>query len=334
MSVSDIGNTLSQQYLLSILQGNLDNVSRQNSTGKISGDISGLAPNGVTQAISDRNDVNLVNAYTSNLNTAQTRFTTTDTALTSITDTARDLLSTLQSQLQDTTPEATILSNSATNALNTVTSRLNVQADGRYVFSGQNFDVPSYGTTTTLLTNIGAAVAAGMADPTTTTANNIGTTTQAMSGAALGVSTGAINGGTVSIKVDDNQSLTTSMTANNTGFADIMRGMAIVANLPQPTTPAEQANYWSMINGAISLLQTGATAVDNDQATLGNTAKQATDLLTQHTDTQTNLQTYISNAEDTDAASVATKFAALQTQMQTSYSLIASMKDMSLVKYL
>jgi flagellar hook-associated protein 3 FlgL len=333
MSVSDIGKTLGNQYLLSLLQTSLDNTSRQNATGKISDTIAGLGNNGVNDAIGYRNDVKLVDSYTSNLNNAATRFKTTDATLTTITDAARDLVSTLLSQLQSSSPKAAILSSSASDALNTVTANLNTKVDGRYLFSGQNFDDPSYGSTTTALTNIGSMVTAALANPATTAASVV-TSAQALNSAALGVTTSAINGGTVSIKVDDNQSVTTSLTASNPGFADIMRGMAIVAQLPQPTTAAETTNYWNLVNGAITLMQNGATAIDNEQAVMGNTSQTVTALLDQHQDTQTNLQTYIGNTEDTDAAAVATKFSALQTQLQTSYSLISSMKDMSLVKYL
>jgi flagellar hook-associated protein 3 FlgL len=333
MPISDIGNLLSQQYALGILNDKVNDMSRESSSGKKSTTVAGLGPNGAASAITYRNEDSALTAYTANLNTAKARLSTTDTALTSITSTARTFVATLQAQLQDTTPSATILSGSATTQLEDIIDKLNTNVGGTYVFSGQNFDSTAYNGTAALMSNIGSVVTAAMADPTSTTAS-ISAAAQAVSGTGLGVSSAAVNGGTVNIKADDNASISIGLTANNPGFADIMRGMAIVANLPQPTTPAEQTTYWSAINSAISLINGGATTVDNAQAALGDQAANVDSLITQHSDTSDNLQTYYGSVEDVDMADAATKFSALQTQLQTSYSLISSMKDITLVNYL
>lgn len=333
MAISDIGNRLSQQFLLNVLRGQMDDAQRMSTTGKKTTTIAGFGYNSASASISYRNKNNLLDVYTNNLSIAKTRYDITDKAMTSITDTARDVLSQLRSQLQTTVPNAAILSDNAKAQLQTITEKLNTQIDGQYVFSGTSTDQAAFTDMNELLTNVGAVVSAALVDPATTPASVVAST-KAIASADLGLSTAGISATPMTFRADDNTTLTYNVSAGAPGFSDIMRGMAIVANLPQPTTAAEQANYWDMINSAINLLESGATAVDTYQAQMGGQAKVVENLISNHRDTKVAIETYIGQVEDVDMAEAALKFANLKTQLEASYNIIAQMKDLSLINYI
>lgn len=333
MSVTNIGNLISQQSMLALLRNELNENQRMSTTGKRTSTIAGFGNYAASSSVSYRNKMNLTDSYTGNLNTAKTRLTIMDKSLGSITDTARDVLSQLRSQLQDTAPNATILADNAKAQLRIVTDRLNTQVDGRYVFSGTNTNDAAFTNMSGLLANVGTVVTAAITDPTTTTAS-VKASTGAISNTALGISTAAVTGGPVSFRADDTTDVSYSLKSSDNGFQDILRGMAIVASLPQPTTQAEQDNYWAMVNAAIDLIDSGTKAVDTAQGKLGGQARIVDDLLVQHSESKSVYEIYIGDVEDVDMAEAATKFANLKTQLETSYSIISTMKDMSLINYL
>lgn len=332
MAISNIGNTLSQQFMLSVLRGDLDESQRQSSTGKKSNTIAGMG-GAVSASISSRSRISLLDTYTANLNVAKTKFDISDKAMSSITDTTREMINQLRSQLQGTPPQATVLSDTAKANLKSIADKLNTQVEGRYVFSGVNSTSITFDNMTELLTNIGTVVSAALVDPLTTSATVI-TSAQAVLNADLGLSGAGVFGGAASFRADDNTTITYSVKGGANGFADIVRGMAIIANLPQPTNAQEQNNYWDMVNSAITLMESGATAVDGYQAQAGTQAKIVDKLIATHSETRATLEEYIGSLEDVDMADAATRFSSLKTQLETSYSIIATMKDLSLVKYL
>jgi flagellar hook-associated protein 3 FlgL len=331
--VSDIGSQLSRQFMLRVLREQMTEAERQSASGKLSTTIAGLGGSGASRAISFRNQNNLLDGYTENLNLNKTRMEVMDKSILSITDSARDMMNKLRAQLQGTPPEATILANDAATYLKSVADKMNTQLDGRYLFGGDAIESVPVNNLAALNANIGAQVTAAIGDPLTTTASFI-TTARGVANSALGLNTDVVTAGNVTFRSSDNSNIDYTVKASGDGFQDILRGLAIVANLPQPTTAAEQANYWDMVNSAISLLDQGTTKVDQYQASLGYQARNVANLISEHSATHATIEEFIGDVEDLDMADAAVRFANLKTQMETSYSMIASLRDLSLVKYI
>lgn len=329
--ITSLGNLLSQQFMLRSLRDQVDDTQRQITTGKTSSSIAGLGADGASQAISFRNKTNLLDTYTNNINGQKAKLTVMDAAIGSVASTARDMLATLRSQLQQTTPQATIISDEAKTSIADIQAKLNEQVNGQYVFSGDDLNNAPFNNATTLNANFSALVGTWL---TGTTPATVVANSQAQTGLNLGYSSTLLTSGPVSFKADDNTNIDITQLANQPGFADVMRGMAIISNLPQPTTALEQTNYWNIVNGAISLLDSGAQALDTAQGLLGNKTKLANNLLQEHSDTKANFEIYTGNVEDVDMATASTKFQALQNQMQLSYSVISMLKDLNLVNFL
>jgi len=333
--ISDIGTRLSQQYLLSILQDKMNETQRQATTGKKSETINGLGPNGASVSVRLHAQTALLDTYTSNLNSAKTRLSVMDQSFSSITSSTTDMLATLREQLQDTTPKASIVSDAAKNALQNVLAQLNSQFNGRYLFAGDDTSNAPANNAAALNTSMSTLVAGWIAGtPSAPTAASVASAARGVVGTALGFSSTSLAAGSITVRGDDNVDVDLTVKANQSGFSDIVRGLSIIANLPQPTTAAEQTNYWAVVNGAISLLDGGNTAVTQTQGVMGGRANTVNALLTQHSQTQGAYEDFIGDVEDVDMADAATRLQSLQTQLQASYSVIGQTKNLSLVNYL
>jgi flagellar hook-associated protein 3 FlgL len=331
-SISDVGTQISRSFLLRILREDVSTLDRQIATGKKSTDVGGMGTMGASNAVGFRNRIALNNAYTKNLEASQVQFEVMDKAMLSIADMARDTLMSLRKQLQDTVPKAEILSQEAESKMNSVIDKLNAQVNGRYVFAGDNiYDAP-HNDLAGLNASISAQVAGWLAG--TPTPASVVTDARTESGTALGFDANLLTAGNVSFRADTAIEVEYDVLANQAGFSDILRGLAIVSNLSQPTTPAEQINYWEVINGAITLLDEGTKAIDDYQGILGVEAKMVDTLMVSHRENTVVYEDFVGGIEDVDMADASIRLQALQVQLEASYGIVAQLKGLSLVNYL
>ncbi len=332
-SVSDVGTRLSQQFMLRVLREQMIESQRESTSGKKSESIAGLGSSGASKAVAFRSQNTLLDTYGRNLTINKTRMDVMDKSLLSVTNSAREMMNQLREQLQNSTPYATILSDDAATHLKSVTDKLNTQLDGRFLFGGDAVQDMPFNNLAALNTNISAQVTAAIGNPATTQAS-FTADVRTVSNSNLGVNTATVTAGSVSFRASDNSDIDYTIKASGSGFEDILRGLSIVANLPQPTNAVEQANYWNMVNAAIDLLDQGATKVDEYQAKLGYQANNVESLITSHKETYASIEEYLSDVEDVDMAEAAIKFGNLKTQLETSYSIVANLKDLSLINYI
>lgn len=331
MSVSDIGTSISQRAILAFLRQQVNETQRMANTGKKSTTIAGLGPSGASDAILYRNKSKVLDAYTDNLNRAKTQFKVMDQSISSITNAARETLQYLRTQMQDTSPEAAIISDKAQGNLNVILQKLNTETGGRYVFAGDDLYNPPFADPAALDASISAEIPGWLAG---TTPNAVVTDARGIAGGALGYSATVLTSGNTSVRTGDSLDIDSTLRASEDGFSDVLRGMSIIANLPQPTTPAEQENYWNVVNGVIQLLDQGTKKIDEYQGALGNKAKMVDDLIMEHSETQATFEIFLGSVEDVDMAESSTLFQSLQLQLEASYNMISMTRDLSLINFL
>lgn len=332
MTISDIGTQISQKAILSFLRTQVNDVQRQVNTGKKSTTIAEMGPSGASNAILYRSKSRLLDVYTENLNKSKTQLKVMDQSLTSIADAGRNTLQFLRAQLQGTPPQGTIVSDRARNDLNEVIQKLNTEIGGRYVFAGDDLYNRPYQDVAALDGEFSTLTAGWLATPTTPA--DIITYAQGVTNTDLGYGTGVLTSSMTTIRIGDDLSIDSSIRAYEGGFADVVRGLAMISNLPQPTTPAEQENYWSVVNAAIETLDSGTKQIDIYQGTLGNSAKLVDDMIVEHRETQSVFETFIGEVEDVDMAEASVLFQSLQFQLEASYNMISATRNLSLVNFL
>lgn len=332
MAITNIGNLITQQAMLKALREQINETNRHATTGKKSTTIAGMGPSGASTSVALRNKHNLFDSYTANLNTAKSRFQMMDHAFLSITEDTREMTSSLRSLIQGKDTNVALMKDKAATLLNSVVDKMNVQYNGRFLFSGDDIYSAAFNDRAGLDASMSALVAGWMSG--TPTAASVAGDARAVVGTGLGISNEAINAGSVSMRIDDSLDIDFTVKANESGFSDVLRGLSIIANLQEPTTPAETENYWQIVNGAIDMMDAGAKAIDTTQGLMGNRAKIVDDMLLEHKNMQGTYEVFISDVEDVDMADASLRLQDLMRQMESSMTVIAQTRSLSLVNYL
>ncbi len=329
IATSNIGQTTHMNNLLRALRGQMSTTQSQLASGLKSQTFSGLGTD-ATISVSLRGDVGRMDTYISNINTALGNTEIMDKAMNNVATSARETLTMLVGQMRGGDPVSESVNISAANALETVQNLLNTSLNGRLLFAGDAVQDAPMTDTTTPNTNVQAEIAAwiaGTQDSATTIAN-----INAFTDAQIGLSAGLAAAGTTTVRVDDGLTVDYTVKANNQGFTNILKGLAIAANLD--FNSADVDGYWDLYDTAMSLIDTGARALDIDVANLGLAANAMESAATRHEQTKVVMQDMIGKVEDVDTAEVLTRLQNMQTQLEISYRIIASMQETSLVNYL
>jgi flagellin-like hook-associated protein FlgL len=115
-------------------------------------------------------------------------------------------------------------------------------------------------------------------------------------------------------------------------MTDLMRALATVGSLSSAQAGTTDLNALlqdtrTSLNGAISAMAT-------DTAVLGGTQSRLTATQTGLGDVQTALTGQVSSVQDTNMAATLSSLTQVQTQLQASYQVIASLSGLSLAKFL
>ncbi len=155
------------------------------------------------------------------------------------------------------------------------------------------------------------------------------------------------------IAADDGQRITYGLRANENGVAssrtdppstgsfirDIMRGFAMLGSLSETIRDRDQTalagdGFNELLIGIAGSLQSAHKTLEEERGALGVAEQRLATLKERHADVTVVLKTQISSVEDVDMADVAARLQLLQTQLEMSYRLIASLRDMTLSRFL
>ncbi len=329
-----------------LLQGEL-------SSGVLSDSYAGLGDQRY-QALDLQPQITEVAAWQQNVSAAQNTLSITQTAMSSITDIATALQTSLTS-LQGN-QSATNISAAAAEArasLNELGLLLNTKDGSRYVFGGTASDAapvtdPSNITSSALFQSISTSVAsvattgAASVEAATVAAASDNAATRSVFSAALSVDGTAATSlvHTVTVGEQDHVAVGfvategTVPTATSTGSSirDLMRALAVVGSLDQ--TDATSTGFSTLVNDTATQVGSINSGLTDTVAHLGQTQAQLasqSDMLSSVSDA---LTTQLGTVKNSDAATLSTQINATQNQLTASYTLIADMKGMSLAAYL
>ncbi|HAU29976.1 MAG TPA: hypothetical protein DCW68_07725 [Rhodospirillaceae bacterium] len=329
IATSNIGQTTHMNALLRNLRGQMSTAQSQLASGLKSESFSGLGTD-ATISVSMRGDLARMDTYISSINTALGNTEIMDKAVNNMTSSARAVLTTLVGQLRGGDAVSESVNISAANALDSIQNLINTSLNGRLLFAGDAIESAPMADEDALNTNIQAEMAAwqaGTQDAATTIAN-----IDAFSDTDIGLSGGLAAAGGTTVRVDDNLTVDYTIKANNDGFKDIMKGLAIIENLEYKSNDVE--GYWALYDSAMGLIDSGSRALDVDVANLALASNAMDDAASRHEETKVVMDKMIGQVEDVDTAEILTRLQNMQTQLEISYRIISSMQETSLVNYL
>ena len=328
------------------LKQQVSQLTLQSSDGYISPTYAGLG-SGAAEALSLQPQIAGFATLQDNINTASTRMQATQSVMTQLTQIATSFE---QSATQLGTTGGTdvdALASQARNALQQVTGLLNTQSGNVYLFAGQDTTNPpvpdpaglarsSYFTAIQtavagLATNGAAATEAATLTAATTAANSPFSATLSTQPPVADLG----DGQQVATGISAGANLVATITGTDTTGSyvnDLLRALSTLGSL---SSSQNSATGFSALAGAVAgNLQKVVTALGTDSAALGAVQDQVTATGSNLSALSTALTQQLTNVEDVDIASTATRLTQAQTQLQASYKLISELSSLSLVNYL
>lgn len=334
VNISFIGQSTAQIQRLKTLNNQLYDLQRQMTTQKKTTTFSGLGFDslGVQRY---RMDINSINTYGANIDTATTRIKMMSTGLTRASTAARDALATLQTLFNASPVDVQTLKDTAQQSLDLIRDISNLDIDGRYLFAGSGTsDKPVSDPTLapgTMQTQIASWLSGGQ------TTSQIISAIDGYSDTQLGFNPALTSAGSVTMRIDTQTTIDyTSLPADN-GMSDAIRALAVMANiqLPNPATDvATQSDMQQLLDHVGSILSGAITKMDRANTVVGSKFDLINSIKDMHKEDSNLYQTLVADKENADTTEVAAALNSLQTQLQASYQVTNMVSKMSLVNFL
>ncbi|MGE5146843.1 MAG: flagellin [Candidatus Eiseniibacteriota bacterium] len=304
--VQRVATAAQHDLMMSNIRALQDRVAQtmiQASSGKVSQQYSGVAPDSKRLVGLEATDASLKSYVASNTLIDQ-RLQQMETNTGQIMDIATQLKSLLvQATSQGNAPNMG-LDSQAQTLLDQVGSLLNVQVDGRYLFSGS--------ATNTAPVDLSALVAPpstypSTADTTYYKGDNV----------------------TLSTKAGPNLDVTYGVRADEGGYEELIRSLNLVKTAvlsPNPDT--------ARLNEALSVVNQAIQDIPNITAKIGAARAGLTNANAAHNEAQLYVEQNITDISDVDVTDAITRLSADQTNLQASYATIAQLSNVSLLNYL
>jgi flagellar hook-associated protein 3 FlgL len=348
-----------------IIHGRLDKLTNQASTGLIADNYAGLGT-GASVSLDLRPQIACLQTWQNNVDAATGRMSVAQSALTQLQSIAANFYAQLNNVQSVNASEVDSIAASARDALRQVAGLLDTQDGGIYVFAGQDTGNPPVPAPDSILTSgfytqINAAVgnlaingSAATATATYDVATSNAPGTLPFS-AWLSQPSTTLQANPPVVQVGQNQSEPVGIPASANGLIpdsvstgntivggppsttgsymrDVLRALATIGSLS--SSQANDPGFDDLMQDTRISLSQATSAMAQDAGVLGNVQSSLTATQTRLADTQTALTGQVSSAEDVDMAATLSKLSLVQTQMQASYQLIATLGGMSLVKFL
>ena len=137
----------------------------------------------------------------------------------------------------------------------------------------------------------------------------------------------------VGLLASANESVTsTGSSTTGSYMRDLMRALATIGSMS--SSQVNENGFQTLVQDANASLTGAISAMGEDVGVLGNAQTALTAIQTTISDTANALTTQVGDVEDVDVASAISTLPLVQTQLQASYQVIASMSGLSLAKFL
>ncbi len=336
----------------SATQTQLDTLAEQASSGNVSQTYSGLGANALT-ALDLNAEIAQNNTYTANITSANTNIGITQTVMNQLSSIA----SGISSQLDNITGTSiSTLATQAQNDLQQVANLLDTQSGSNYIFAGQdtsNPPVPDPGNIlsspffTKIQTAVGNLATNGAAATISTTlgiaSSNVLPSAGGTSPFSAALSPPPANF-QPSIEVGPGQSTSVGLLASANTYVtstgpyttgsytrDLMHALAVIGSLTPAS--ANATGFTGLVNDVHTSLTGAISAMANEEGGLGATQDSLSAASTTIGNVNTALQTQLSSVQDVNMASTLSNLTMVQTQLQASFKLIASVQSLSLANY-
>lgn len=304
--VTRVATSAQQELLMTnirALQARVADTMIQASSGKVSQQYSGIAPDAKRLVGLEATDASL-NQYVANNTLIDQRLQSMETNTSQAMDIASQLKSLLVQATSTGNAQNMGLDATARTLLDQVGSLLNVKLDGRYLFAGSATD--------TAPVDLTALAAPPSTYPST-------------------ADTSYYNGDgvTLSTKAGPNLDIDYGVKADEPGFEELIRSLKLVSTAVLSPNPD-----MTRLNEALDVVNSAIQDIPNITARIGAARAGLTTANAAHGEAQQYVEQNITGIANVDVTDAITRLSADQTNLQASYATIAQLSNVSLLNYL
>lgn len=334
-------------------QTRLDQVHRQIGSGKVAQTYGGLGAATPT-SVYGRAALGQIESFQRAIVQTETRLTVMQTVLDRLGAIAGEGVERVIQQFGVFPPPLSVLNDEANTLIEEVRTLLNTAVDGDYLFNGrqsQDLPVPAEIAASGMYTGIQAAL--GTLAPGNAAAVIATTFSLASSNAAgttpfssyLSTAPG-LTEGRLSVRIDLGFEVAWGMKANanatatsappTTGSAvrDLLRGLAILANVTEAQRSTAPDDFREVLESVRAGLVSAKTALAAEAGALGETQRLLAATRERHESVRIVLEKQVGEAEDADLGELSIRRALLQGQLEASFRLVASLRELTLARFL
>ncbi len=294
-------------YRNMVTQSRVQDLQIQISSGKTSQSYAGIAQD-ARNLLSLEDATTKFSAYQKNITTTQTRLNQMETSVSQMEEMAGDIQQLLLNGLNSGNADDLALDTRASNFMEQFASLLNVQSDGRFLFSGGLTDTRPVDLSSYNPDNIGY-------DPLDPTVGNAGY----YAGDSL----------VQSARIDTAMTLDYGITADIPAFEKLLRGLDMIkdAGAPGSVDTVELNNALALVQEAVDELPNVRSEIGASLATLEQTDERLSN-------TQIFLDENMGEVENVDIAEAMTRLSSQKTQLEAGYLITTQMQQIGLWNYL
>ena len=339
------------------VQTRMDTLTAQASSGLVANDYAGLAPAAARISLDLTPEIAHLQTWQNNISAATGQMGVAQSALSQVSAIAANFQAQL-SNINSVNPgETDTIAADARQALVQVAGLLDTQDGGVYVFGGTDSTNPPVpqpdnilqsGLFTQIQTAVGGLASNGASATAASTlaiasSNAAGTSpfsatlsqpASSLAGNTPVVATGAGQVTQIGILASANGFVASTGTSTTGSYMrDVMRALATIGSLSSAQFGAG-ADVSGLVADTTTSLQGAVTALNQDAGVLGDQQTALGTVQTGLAGTATALTTQAGAADNVDMAQTLSNLTQVQTQLQASYQLIASISKLSLAQYL
>ncbi|NTJ06000.1 flagellar hook-associated family protein [Rhizobium lusitanum] len=347
MKLSFISSTAIQNSMRQTIrqaQNEMTDASTEATTGTYA-DIGVSLGSGTTQNVNLTREVTRIDSILSSNSIANQRMTSSQTALSDMSSQAQKFMDQLVALRGNTDGSSVSLTQqTATATMSSFIADANTMVNGEYLFAGTNTDVQP-------VTDNSAATTTAIQTALTQYATDNGTSVDQLSGAQMKdfittivepmvtsdsswSSWSSASDQNMTNRISNSEVIDSSTNANSSG----MRYLALattVANSLMSTTPSlGQDALNAVTDQATSYARQAIDGLNTQASQLGLSQSRLTDANTALNAQKTILNTNIGDLTGVDPYEASTKVNSLETQLQTAYTIVSKIQQLSLVNYL
>jgi len=331
--LSFLNSSQTQSGRLKDLASTLNDLERQMTTSKKYDTLAGLGSDSLSvQRL--RMDKNTLDTYSTNIDSATTRINLMSQTMTSASGLATQLVSAINSSVLGGNTDISEIVTLAKQGMAFLGDMMNTQLDGRYLFAGADTTAQPYSDANTANANMQQQVTDWLNGTQTT--DQLISNVNAYTASDVGVNPALSGSGSVSVRVDTSTSIDYTVKADNSGMQDIMKALALAANLKAPgagdAPDATQMN--NILRQIATIAQGGEDAVNSQNAQIGSKFDLMNSIQDTHKRDSATYEGLFNDAENADTTEVVAKVQQLQTQLEASYQVTSIASKLSLVNYI